>query len=79
MTIGDFSDCVAGFAEREKREIEKADYLNFLLGQYVAVAFNQPKKYPREPFLKKAEQQRKFIATTDAARVNFARIKYGGK
>lgn len=31
--------------------MEKTDTLNHLLGHYIAIAFNQPKKYPRLPFL----------------------------
>jgi hypothetical protein len=33
--------------------IEEQDYLNYLLGHYIAVAFNNPKKYPKHPFLHK--------------------------
>lgn len=29
------------------------DSLNYLLGQYIGLAINSPKKYPKKPFLSK--------------------------
>lgn len=41
----------------EESEITKQDYLNYYLGKYVAFAFNDPSKYPKEPFFKDIEQK----------------------
>lgn len=38
------------FEKKEKERIQDQDYLNFLLGQYIGIAFNDPKEYPKIPF-----------------------------
>jgi hypothetical protein len=37
----------------QEAEAREADARNHVLGQYIGMAVNAPKKYPREPFLKK--------------------------
>ena len=39
------------FNKKEQLRIEEKDMLNFMLGKYIAYAFNEPKKYPSKPFL----------------------------
>lgn len=39
------------YREKEENRIKEQDYMNFLLGKYIAYAFNNPKKYPNKPFL----------------------------
>ncbi len=40
--------------------------LNHALGQYVMAAFNEPKKYPKEPFLYRDKQNKIACFATDA-------------
>lgn len=41
------------FNEKEKQRLREKDLFNYLLGKYVAFAFNDPKKYPDKPFTEK--------------------------
>lgn len=41
----------------ERRRSREVDYLNWILGRYVAIAFNSPKKYPDRPLLSKSEEE----------------------
>ena len=38
------------FNQKEQQRVKEADLLNFILGKYVAYAFNDPKRYPSKPF-----------------------------
>ncbi len=49
MTVGDFYDCIDGFELARERQIQDMDMLNYQLGQYIGVAFSDPKHYPRSP------------------------------
>jgi hypothetical protein len=53
--------CSDGYSERQKRQVELADVLNHVLGKYISVAFNNPKKYPKEPILAKENAQPEFL------------------
>ncbi len=37
------------FAAKKRRELELTDTLAWLIGQYVAIGVNAPKKYPNRP------------------------------
>lgn len=39
------------YFEREKQKAREMDVNNYNLGKYIAIAFNDPKKYPKKPFL----------------------------
>ena len=41
------------FNEKEQQRLKEKDLFNFMLGKYVAYAFNDPKRYPSVPFLEK--------------------------
>lgn len=41
------------FNEMQVERFKERDTLNYMLGKYVAYAFNDPKKYPDEPFTHK--------------------------
>ena len=64
---------------RLSTESKQTDYLNFLLGQYIATGVNDPKNYPKLPYLTKDKDESKHIATTDSQRLAMVRIKYGKK
>ena len=44
---------VSAYEKRETRRREEWDEMNYMLGQYIAFATNQPKKYPSSPFMQK--------------------------
>lgn len=44
---------VNAFNEHEKQRLKEKDLFNFMLGKYVAYAFNDPKRYPSKPFTEK--------------------------
>ena len=39
------------FNKKEQLRLKEKDMFNFMLGKYIAYAFNDPKKYPSKPFL----------------------------
>lgn len=41
------------FNQKEKQKFKDRDGLNYMLGQYIAYAFNDPKHYPKQPFTEK--------------------------
>ena len=41
------------FNQKEQQRFKEKDLFNYLLGKYVAYAFNDPKKYPDKPFTEK--------------------------
>lgn len=51
------------FEKRQKRESEHQDYMNYLLGRYIAMAFNDPKNYPNEPFLHNLNNKNKTMTS----------------
>nr|DAI12707.1 MAG TPA: hypothetical protein [Caudoviricetes sp.] len=48
--------------------MKEQDYLNNLLGQYIAYAFNEPSKYPK-PFLNKEEKGNKEMSSEEMERI----------
>ena len=53
--------------------------MNFSLGNYIKIAFHDPKHYPKTPFLKAKDEETAEICNTDDQRIRMARIKYGKK
>ena len=41
------------FNQKEQQRYKEKDLFNYLLGKYVAYAFNDPKRYPDKPFTEK--------------------------
>jgi len=41
------------YQKRVERQLQLIDNTNYLLGRYIAIAVNDPKKYPSEPVLYK--------------------------
>lgn len=48
-----FAKHVKVFNKREQERLKEKDLFNFMLGKYVAYAFNDPKHYPSKPFTEK--------------------------
>jgi hypothetical protein len=44
------------YENREKQRSRETDALNWILGRYIAYAFNDPKKYPKKPYLYEEEK-----------------------
>ena len=44
---------VKAFEQKEQQRLRETDLFNFMLGKYVAYAFNDPKHYPTKPFTEK--------------------------
>ena len=66
------------FNEKENQRLKETDFFNYLLGKYIAFAFNDPKKYPSKPFL---EENTDLKPMTDEEMERQARrntIKMGG-
>lgn len=47
------------FEKRITREMERMDILNHLLGNYIALGVNNPKKYPKKPLFRTENAQKK--------------------
>ena len=41
------------YQQREQQRLKEKDLFNYILGKYVAYAFNDPKHYPSKPFTEK--------------------------
>jgi hypothetical protein len=41
------------FNEKKQQRLKEKDLFNYMLGKYVAFAFNDPKHYPSKPFTEK--------------------------
>ncbi len=80
MTYGEFADCLDGYRDRMSAYMKMQDELNHQLGKYIAFSFHEPKKYPKDPATTVAdnESKKKHVATTNAQRQRYARIRYGG-
>ena len=58
--------------------MKQQDRLNHILGNYIAVGINNPKKYPKKPALSQ-DESKKTVYTSDSHFEQIARIKYGKK
>lgn len=69
LNVKQFSKHIKVFNEKEQKRVREKDALNYLLGKYIAFAFNDPKKYPAAPFLeKKAEEKPKEMSFSQMER-----------
>lgn len=78
MTFGEFADCIEGYNQRQRNEAQVHDALNHTLGNYMRIAFHDPKHYPKKPF-SNDNSDNKEVANTDEQRIRLARLKYGKK
>ena len=53
LTPKQYAKHVKIFNDRENQRLKEKDLFNYMLGKYVAFAFNDPKHYPSKPFLEK--------------------------
>ena len=53
LTPKQWENHVKVFNQRELQRLKEKDLFNYMLGKYVAFAFNDPKHYPSKPFTDK--------------------------
>ncbi len=66
------------FNEKEQARIKEQDSFNYLLGKYIAYAFNNPKKYPSKPFLENNTDLRPMTDEEMERQARRNTIKMGG-
>lgn len=79
LTPKQWEKYVKVFSEERIRINKEKDQFNYMLGKYIAWAFNDPKHYPNKPFLETYEESTKVM--TDEEMENIARrntIRMGG-
>lgn len=81
MTPRVFKKHIKVFMKKEEDRAREMDSNNYNLGRYIAYAVNDPKKYPRKPFLDKTnEAELKVMKEEDMERMaRLNTIKLGGK
>lgn len=53
------------YLKKEEHYFQTQDVLNHILGQYIGVAFNNPKEYPKKPLLDKITEKKKTPQTLE--------------
>lgn len=77
LNVKQFQKHIRIFNEKEKERIEEKDRLNHILANYIGFAVNDPKHFPKEPYLGK----KKTVLMDDNEMERMARIntlKQGG-
>jgi len=67
LTVSEYEKYIEAYKVRKEMEAKEMDVNNYNLGKYIAIAFNNPKKYPRRPFLQ--EEEKKMMTAEDFDRV----------
>lgn len=57
LTPNQYTKYVETYRKKSKERLQEKDYLNHLLGQYISYAFNNPKEYPKKPYLYEETKQ----------------------
>ena len=57
-----FNKYVKIFNEQQFEKFKEKDLLNYILGKYIAFAFNDPKEYPRKPFTEEDKKPKMMLA-----------------
>lgn len=79
LTPKQFEKYAKVYHDKEKERVEEIDYMNFLLGKYIAYACNDPKKYPNKPFLQDNEEETRDMSLEELERqARLNTIKMGG-
>lgn len=75
-----FNKYLKVYNQKQKEDLEIKDTLNYLLGKYIAFAFNDVKHYPKKPFLaEEKKEQVKHMTIEDMERIAKQNvIKLGG-
>ena len=69
------------YGERQDAQAMEMDANNYNLGKYIALAFHDPKHYPKKPFLYKETKKETKVMTVDEMEAMMKRntIILGGK
>lgn len=51
LTPKQFTKHIRVFNQQEKQRVQEIDTLNHILANYIGFAINEPKKYPKKPYL----------------------------
>lgn len=51
LDVNQFNKYIETYTEKEERRLKEIDQFNWLLGKYIAYAFNDVKHYPTKAFL----------------------------
>jgi len=80
MTPRVFKKYLKVYVRKEEERAKEMDSNNFNLGKYIAYAVNDPKKYPRRPFLdKRTEVEDKMMSAEEMERMaRLNTVKLGG-
>ncbi len=79
LTPKQFKNHIKAYYEREKNRVIEEDMLNHLLGKYIAIAFNEPKNYPKKSFLSRATIENEIMTDDDMEKMaKYNTIKMGG-
>lgn len=69
---------VRAYNKKQKQKFKDMDALNHLLGQYVGIAFNNPKKYPSKPYTQKEDDLKPMTDDEMERQARHNTIKMGG-
>ena len=78
LTPKQYEKHVKVYCENEKNRVIEKDMLNHLLGKYIAIAFNDPKNYPRKSFLDISKTSYEMTDEEMEKRAKYNTIKMGG-
>lgn len=74
-----FNKYINVYKKKKEEEIQQIDTLNFLLGKYIAYAFNDVKHYPKKPFLEDDKPKGEMQVSDMERNAMFNVMKLGGK
>jgi hypothetical protein len=80
LTPKEFDKYVKAYQKRRENEIRDRDFTNYLLGKYIGIAVNDPKKYPKKPLLFKEEKKEEVMSDEEMRKIMMANtLSLGGK
>jgi hypothetical protein len=50
LTPRQFTKHISVYKKKQRERVSEVDTLNHALGQYIGIAINDPKKYPKKPY-----------------------------
>jgi hypothetical protein len=69
LTPSEFEKYAKAYQKRRENEIRDRDFNNYLLGKYIGIAVNDPKKYPKKPLLFEEEEKGKVMTDDEMKEV----------
>lgn len=78
LDIKQYAKHVRVYNEKRKEQYKEQDGLNYVLGKYIAYAFNDPKHYPNKPFSEKDTELKPMTSEQMESQARRNTIKMGG-